>query len=205
MTKELMFTGLLDLAQADTSDVKAQVRQLTPEGVYIVLWESAELVSGEKQNSEPWVQCLFKGITKEFMSLSDDPVEAENIRARVVERGFSMGAFMDVSNLAESVALLKGRFYAKAGLPTDGQIGGFGGVVGWIDGAIGKIVAVQVTHRTGKDGEVRDRFMWLDPKKLEEFGIDEAAWEEVKQNFETDMSNYDSAPTEQTDDGLSTE
>ena len=180
-TKELLFTGLLDLAGTDSSDIKGQVRQLTPEGIYIVLMDEAGLESGEAANGNPWVQCRFKGQTCEFLSLDSTEEGANDLRERIVGRSFTTSTFLDVENLRESIALLKGRIYDKVGIDTSGPVGGVEGVPGWIDRMVNKLVAIKVEHKNKKDGTPTDRFTWLEPDSLEAYGI---VWDEVRASFE---------------------
>lgn len=182
MAEKLVFTGLLDLATTDTTDVKAVYGRLQTPGIYVVEIVEAGFTEPAEQGAEnPRIGFAYNGIIHYYAPLESSG-DGDYDNAYVVDPEKMLGAtFRDTQTIwlrdfVRGIGLLRGMF-ANARLITTGAPGGVKGAPeGWIDGAVGKRVAIRVSHYTTKDGDTRQQIDWLSPKNLEKNGL---AWEDL--------------------------
>jgi len=168
---DLLFTSLMDLATTDTSEIKALRNRLQPEGIYVVAFTEANLREIENQDPSkpPRASLGFKGVVEHF-----EPLKADSSDRDLVGKAYNQFETIWLSDIAEAIGLLKGR-YESAHLPTAGIPGGIEGHEGWIDGVIGKRVAIRVRHKVVGD-DTRVYVDWLGAKAMEKVGL---AWEDM--------------------------
>jgi len=169
------FSNLMSLATLDTSDLKAQLSRLPAQGIYIV--DLTKIGFSEQPPQDPADPMSYNlnsvGTILGFFPLKDSkktddaPVDPSELEGKNLnERYFLYGP-----QIKEAIQLLMGRFKV-AGLRHKGLMGGVEGQApGWIDEAVGKRIAIRVTHYTPKDGQERAIFTWLSPKQLSKANI----------------------------------
>lgn len=178
------FSSLMSLATMDTSDLRAQVSRLPAQGIYIV--DLAKVGFSEQPPQDPAKPMSYNlnssGVILAFEPLKDPKGgdESHVDPANIIGQNLNERFFLFGEQLKEGVQLLMGR-YKVAGFRHKGLMGGVEGQQpGWVDEAVGKRVAVRVTHYAPKDGQERAIFTWMSPKQMEKSGI---TWDVMQRPF----------------------
>ena len=176
MAEKLIFTGLLDLATTDTEEVKAVHGRLQTPGIYVVEIVEAKLTEPAEQNAEsPRIGFAYNGLIQYFAPLAktdDDEGYTGIDPEKMLGATFRDTRTIWLNDFVTELGRLKG-MYANARLITNGAPGGVAGAPeGWLDGAIGKRVAIRVTHYVNKAGDTQQQIDWMNPKTMEKNGLD---------------------------------
>lgn len=153
--------SLADLAGLDTSDIAVVASRLPMAGVWTVQCKSAAMTMEKPKEAG---QKPLPKITYKFESVKIDPLEKPDgfDPATTVGRKLSDVTVLWLSDLAENIGLLKGK-YKRVGLPYEGKMGGVEGMEpGWIDSAVGSFMELKVRHAEIK-GETRAFIDWVGP------------------------------------------
>lgn len=175
---ELQFGSLMDLANLDTSDMKAQLSRLRKEGMYALTLQKIEVKEQPPQDdpAKPMnYNVAIPGLIEMFWPIKEEDKEraSDVIGQTLADRHFLFG-----ENLRDSLELLMGRF-KSAGFRHKGRMGGMEGQdPGWLDEAVGKRVIARVRHGTRAGGNEQAYIDWLNPKQLAKAGI---PWDDVMQ------------------------
>jgi hypothetical protein len=175
--KELVFTGLMDLATQDTTEVKALRSRLQPAGIYLVTFDDVGMTERETDDPEatPMVNLRFKGTIDYYEPLDANDDTPDGTESDMVGKAFNQFSTLWLDDVPQAIGLLKG-MYERAALPTAGQLGGVEGTEGWVDGLVGMRVGIRVRHATTNNGDKRAYYDWLSPKECQKAGIE---WEDV--------------------------
>ena len=177
MSDNMMFTSLAQLAAMDTTDVKVLKNRLTKAGLYIVGFTEVLMTMAEltDPDSKPRVNIRFTGVIQMFQPLANRDGDTEGDDSDLVGKAYNEFYTLWLEDFMEAIGLLKGR-YVAAHLPADGVFGGTPEQSGWLDGIVGKSVAIRVTHKQ-KGDDTRVYYDWLGYKALEKLGI---SWDEMQ-------------------------
>lgn len=150
--------SLASLAQLDTSDVAVIASRLPAEGVFTCQVKLAQLAMRESTNPDRPDPMVFVNFEAEIIEA--DPKKKDLDPESFIGRTLKESALIRMDDIREAIGLLKGR-YKRAGLPTDGVLGGVEGSPGWIDGAVDRFVKIKVRHYTTKSGDERAGYDWV--------------------------------------------
>jgi hypothetical protein len=183
---EFMFSNLMDLATVDTSDLQAQTSRLQREGIYVLDLTELRFVEQPPQDpADPMnYQLVTKGTILAFFALKP---EDEQFAEKMVGSDLRERIFLYGKELKEGIQLLMGR-YKTVGFRHKGLMGGVEGVVGWVDEAVGKRIAIRVRHYTkASTGQENVAIDWLSPKQIEKSGL--ITWEMLGRDFLDEAGN----------------
>ena len=180
-TQDFNFESLMELAGLDTSDLQAQVSRLPMAGIYVTELAKLALIQQPPQDpAEPMSYALScQGVILAFSPLVKDNEAAPAIPDGLIGGNLNERIFIYGKNLKEGIQLLMGRF-KQAGLRHKGTMGGVEGAnPGWIDEALGKRIAIRVSHgqRNGQDVAY---FNWMSPKQMKKAGL---GWEAMGRDY----------------------
>lgn len=157
--------SLASFADTNTDDIVALDSLVPPAGAFGVRVSGAALGENEKKEGidpntgMPYLPLFFAAYKYEILSADplDKNVDGEKLKGRVLNDRFTFWP----TQMQEYIGLLKGR-YRKAGIATDGRMGGVeGGEPGWIDGAVDQIIGLKIRHGKNADGSPRAYFDWF--------------------------------------------
>lgn len=167
---ELIFTGLMDLAESDTTEVRALRNRLQPAGIYVVLFESVRMAEAGGDDPEAKrISIRFAGTIEHFDPLAKD--ESDSDSRDLTGNPFNQFTTMFLDDVPTAIGLIKG-MYERARFPTVGKMGGIEGVEGWLNGPEGQRVGIRVRHATRQNGDAVAYYDWLSPVELQKAGID---------------------------------
>lgn len=170
---DLLFTSLTDLADMNTDDIAVLRNRLQREGIYIVEMESAEMreIEQEDPTKKPRASLRWQGSIVYYEPLNPN---AEDSDVDMIGKAYNQFETVWLSDLAEAIGLLKGR-YVAAHLPVAGAMGGFADKTGWLTDVVGKRVAIRVRHVSRND-DTRVYYDWLGYKALKRLDL---SWDEM--------------------------
>lgn len=148
--------SLAQLAEIDTSDLKAQVSRLPPAGIFLVRGVDAKAGESRQEGKPPLFNIAFESEILEAKPLDKDKDPESLVGGKLKDR-----YILWPSDFQEALQLLMGR-YMVIGLEHKGRLGGVeGGEPGWLDNYPGAIHRIRVRHFTDKNGVDRAGFDWL--------------------------------------------
>lgn len=150
--------SLADLAGMDTSDIAVIKSRLPLAGIYEVLCKAAGLKLVGNDPTKPLIQVQHKFDIMGFEPTVPNP---DLDISKMIGKSMSDSTTLWADDIQREIGLLKGK-YAKAGLDTSGPFGGMPeqGLVGWVDGAVDKMLKIRVRHFESK-GEERASIDWV--------------------------------------------
>lgn len=171
---DMMFTSLAAMAEMDTTDIAVLKNRLQPAGIYIISFSEIKMAEAELKDadSKPRINMTFKGEIEMFQPLVN--ADGDSVERDLIGKPYNEFYTIWAEDLAESIGLLKGR-YDAAHLSTRGKLGGDGVTAGWLDGVIGKRVAIRVTHKQ-KGDDTRVYYDWLGYKAMAKLDL---PWDEL--------------------------
>lgn len=177
MSDNMLFTSLAALAAMDTTDVKVLKNRLQKAGLYIIGFTEVGMSQAESNDpdAKPRVNIKFTGVIQMFQPLANKDGDTEGDDSDLVGKAYNEFYTLWMDDLAEAIGLLKGR-YVSAHLPASGVMGGIPETTGWLDGIVGKSVAIRVTHKQ-KGDDTRVYYDWLGYKAMKKLDLD---WEELQ-------------------------